>query len=90
MQLPPLPLLLQVFSWVMCSQPELDSHRFMDMIEAAVQAKEVKSFKKFAAWAKQVKARPRPANPLAPPKAKGKKKGGKQQDDSMALIAQIR
>lgn len=32
---------LQVFEWVMCSSPDRDSHRFMDIIEAAVQAKEV-------------------------------------------------
>lgn len=165
--------LLQVFEWVMCSSPDRDSHRFMDIIEAAVQAKEVggdsweglrdrqcmprrmlpswgigtagraawrasgwagvkiacpappllaapptcghrepwaqvapntdlhvpgpptlqvKAFKKLTAWAKQVKARPRPADPLAPPKRK-KQPGSKQQQqqgDEMALIAQIR
>jgi hypothetical protein len=76
----------------MCSIPEQDSHRFMDMIEAAAAAKEVKSYKKFTAWAKQVKARPRPADPLAPPKKKQRRQGGKQQqeDSTMALVAQIR
>lgn len=84
------PLWPQVFEWVMCSSTDLDSHRFMDLIEGAIQAKEVPATKKFTAWAKKVAARPQP-DPLAPPK-RGKKGGGRQQQqqDEMALIAQIR
>ena len=27
----------KVFDWVMCSDPQLDSHRFMDIIVAAIE-----------------------------------------------------
>ena len=27
-----------VFEWLMCSEPEVDSHRFMDMLQAAIAA----------------------------------------------------
>ncbi len=27
----------RVFDWVMCSRPEVDSHRFMDMIDTAIE-----------------------------------------------------
>ena len=89
--LAPRPCRPQVFEWVMCSNSELDSHRFADMVEAAIAAKEAKPSKAFAAWAKKVRARPAPADPLAPPKKGGKAgKAGKQKADEMALIAQIR
>jgi DnaJ family protein C protein 9 len=81
-----------VFMSVMCSDPDRDSHRFMDIVDAAVAAGEAAApSKNYKAWAKKTAALPRPADPLAPPKkekAKGKKGGGG--DSEAALVAQIR
>ncbi|KAF6258506.1 hypothetical protein COO60DRAFT_1626402 [Scenedesmus sp. NREL 46B-D3] len=91
-----------VFDWLMLSRPELDSHRFRDILEEAITAGkqgsgtsgcEVKATKAYKAWSASVAATSRPtADPLAPPKPR-KKKGSRQQgeaDDSMALVAAIR
>ncbi|PRW57170.1 chaperone dnaJ 6 [Chlorella sorokiniana] len=83
----------KVFEWVMCSDEAADAHRFMDILEAAVKAKEVPSFPKYTTWAKKVAAKPRP-KPGAAGKKGGGKKGGKagssKDDGEAALIAQIR
>lgn len=82
----------QVFGWVMCSDEAADAHRFMDLLDAAIQAKEAPSFPKYAAWAKKVAAKPRPAEGAAQgsqAKAKGRGKG-QQQGAEAALVAQIR
>ncbi|KAF5838877.1 hypothetical protein DUNSADRAFT_2046 [Dunaliella salina] len=44
----------QVFEWLMCSDPSLDSHRFMDAIQAAIDAGDVQKHKRFSTWAKQL------------------------------------
>ena len=73
--------MLQVFHWQMCSDPQADSHRFMDVIEAAIAAKTVKRHPNFTAWAKLtvIKARP-----------KTKARKGNKARDNTALVAQIR
>lgn len=83
----------QVFEWVMCSDEAADSHRFMDVLDAAIQAKEAPSFAKYAAWAKRVAARPRPKPGSGSGKAGGRgKKAGKAGGggDEAALVAAIR
>lgn len=82
----------KVFEWVMCSDEGADSHRFMDLLDAAIQAKEVPSFAKYASWAKRVAARPRPKPGAGAGKAgsKGKKAGKSSGGDEAALVAAIR
>lgn len=41
-----------VYAYVMCSEPELDDHRFCDMIEKAIDDGVVGKFSKFSKWAK--------------------------------------
>jgi hypothetical protein len=81
-----------LFEWVMCSEESADSHRFMDLVDAAVKAKQVPAFPKYAAWAKRVAARPRPkTGTAAAAAAKRAKKGAAAGDGGeAALIAQIR
>ena len=79
---------MQVFEWVMCSEAKKDSHRFMDMIEAGIAQGELKRYKAFTAWGKDMAAKPRPKNPLAKPKKM--KKAGASQLDEQALVAAIR
>ena len=81
----------KVFMWVMCSDDKLDSHRFADIIDAAVAAEEVKVFKKFSKWAVAVRKRPAPKDPLKPRAASKKKKAasaGGGEGDLLALIQQ--
>ncbi|KAJ9513353.1 hypothetical protein QJQ45_001396 [Haematococcus lacustris] len=54
----------KVFDWTLCSEPDLDSHRFKDIIQAAIATEEVPVFKAFTAWAKKVAKLPVPADPL--------------------------
>ncbi|KAJ9513612.1 hypothetical protein QJQ45_006080 [Haematococcus lacustris] len=54
----------KVFDWTLCSEPDLDSHRFKDIIQAAIATEEVPAFKAFTAWAKKVAKLPVPADPL--------------------------
>jgi hypothetical protein len=71
----------------MCSDEAADSHRFMELLDAAVAAKEVPHFSKYTAWAKKVAARPRPKPGAAAKRGKARKE---QQDAEAALVAQIR
>lgn len=73
----------RVFTYQMCCEPEQDSHRFMDTIQAAIDKGEVSSHKAFTKWASKVQRKPRPADPLAP------KKRGKP-TESTALVDAIR
>ena len=49
-----------LFNYLSLSDPELDSHRFMDVLDAAIEAEEVPRYKKYTTWAKAVARRPRP------------------------------
>lgn len=51
---------------MMCSDPQVDSHRFMDIIDAAVSSGELKEFKAYRKWAAEVAKTPRHPNPLGP------------------------
>ena len=79
---------MQVFEWVMCSEAKKDSHRFMDVIEEGIAQGDLKRYKAFTAWAKDVAAKPRPKDPLAKPKKR--KKAEASQTDEQALVAAIR
>lgn len=43
-----------VFDWVILSNPEVDSHRFMDIVEDSISKNEVKRHASYTAWAKKV------------------------------------
>jgi hypothetical protein len=58
----------RVFNQMMCSDPQVDSHRFMDIIDAAVAAGELKEYKVYRKWASEVAKTARPPNPLGPSK----------------------
>lgn len=77
----------KVFSWQMCSYPELDSHRFSDILQEAIQNRSVTHYASFTKWADAVGKKPRPKNPLKTLARHKKRKGGKNED--MALIAAI-
>lgn len=82
----------RVFDWVMLSDPERDSHRFMDLINSAIESGEVKRYKKYTTWAAAVAKKKRPApEGLAAAKAKsgkGKKKKGAENSEQ-ALVAMM-
>ncbi len=86
----------KVFDWVMLSDPELDSHRYMDLVNAAIESGQVQKYKKYTTWATAVAKKKRPA-PVVPGAAttkggKGKKKAGnssKGQDSEQALVAMM-
>lgn len=55
----------EVFGHVMLSDPEVDSHRFLDIIRSAIGDGRVEEYEKFVAWSEKVEKR-----------KKKKKKGG--------------
>lgn len=72
-----------VFDWLMCSRQDVDSHRFKELIEAAISKGEVKEYKAFGRWSKKVNSKPlQAAHPLQPP--------NKKQESTCALVASIR
>ncbi|CAI5986501.1 unnamed protein product [Closterium sp. NIES-64] len=48
-----------------CARPEIDSHRFKDILDAAIESGEVKVTKAYKKWAAEVAKKPAPADPLA-------------------------
>ena len=87
----------KVFMWVMCSEEARDAHRFADMVDDAVAAGSAKPHETFKAWARRVRAKPAPKDPLGDPasepagksakgKGKGKGKDGGDTNDLAALI----
>lgn len=82
----------KVFAWQMCSEPEIDSHRFVDVIEAAIGAKVLTRTKRFDRWAAEVRSKPAPKGDPLKKKKKGKKIGvcregaGGGEGDLMAII----
>lgn len=69
----------------MCSDPNLDAHRFMDIIEKAIREDKVKLYKSFKQWAEIVVKRVRPKDPF-----KKRPKARKDTEDSQALVKAIR
>ena len=78
----------KVFMWVMCSDEAKDAHRFADAVDAAVADGSAPLYETFEDWARRVRAKPAPKDPLAEPRkpANTKKKG---KDDATGLAALI-
>lgn len=72
----------------MCSDEGADAHRFMDVLDAAIAAKQAPAYPKYKAWAKRVAAKPRPK--AGEPGGKAGKRAREQQGAEAALVAQIR
>lgn len=58
----------KVFNQLMCSDPQQDSHRFMDIINDAVSAGELNEYDVYKKWAKKVAKKPRPSEARKPTK----------------------
>lgn len=57
-----------VFEYLPCSDDSLDSHRFMDTIDAAVEAETAEEYSAYTKWKKKVENKKRPSDPLKPKK----------------------
>jgi DnaJ homolog subfamily C member 9 len=53
-----------VVEYLPCSNPDLDSHRFMDSIDAAIKEGKVTSHPSYVKWRRKVEKKKRPENPL--------------------------
>lgn len=75
----------RLFDQLMCSDPQQDSHRFMDVINDAISAGELKEYDVYKKWAKKVAKKPRPSKSLKP--AKKTKSSEGSEAGLMALIS---
>ncbi|KAL9691174.1 hypothetical protein QQ045_011593 [Rhodiola kirilowii] len=73
----------RIFCSMICSDPKLDSHRFKDMIDEAIGARDLKETKVYKRWAKKVSETESPTGSLTP-----KDKRKKESEDVVALISQ--
>ncbi|KAG0449059.1 hypothetical protein HPP92_027547 [Vanilla planifolia] len=76
----------RLFCSMICSYPELDSHRFKDIIDDAITEGELKPTKAYKKWATRVSETQPPVDPLAR-RTKSKKQ---PETDLVALIANRR
>lgn len=76
----------RLFCSMLCSDPKLDSHRFKDILDEAIATGELKEFKAYKKWAKEVSEMKPPTNPLRR-REKSKKK---LDSDLYAIIAKRR
>eukprot|EP01025_Chloroclados_australasicus_P002755 TRINITY_DN10629_c0_g2_i2.p1 TRINITY_DN10629_c0_g2~~TRINITY_DN10629_c0_g2_i2.p1 ORF type:complete len:310 (-),score=53.27 TRINITY_DN10629_c0_g2_i2:433-1260(-) len=53
-----------VLGFQLCAIDGLDEHRYMDIIQDAIDQGQIKSYKKFQKWSEKVKERPAPKDPL--------------------------
>ncbi|KNA14038.1 hypothetical protein SOVF_111180 [Spinacia oleracea] len=77
----------RLFCSMLCSDPKLDSHRFKDILDEAIAAGDLKEFKSYKKWAKEVSEIKPPTSPLKRRKTSGKKKAD---SDLYAMISQRR
>ncbi|XP_021724075.1 chaperone protein dnaJ 6-like [Chenopodium quinoa] len=76
----------RLFCSMLCSDAKLDSHRFKDILDEAIASGDLKEFKSYKKWAKEVSEMKPPTSPL-----KRKKKSEKKSDsDLFAIISQRR
>ncbi|BFI23646.1 DnaJ homolog subfamily C member 9 [Marchantia polymorpha subsp. ruderalis] len=75
-----------VFTYLMCSDPKLDSHRFMEIIDSAISDGELKEYNVYRKWAEATSKLPAPSDPLALPNRR-KKSSNDVRDGPLALIA---
>ncbi|XP_074306962.1 chaperone protein dnaJ 6-like [Silene latifolia] len=74
----------RLFCSMLCSDAHLDSHRFKDILDEAIASGELKEFKAYKKWAKEVSKMKPPTSPL-----KRRKKSSKNSDsDLFAIISQ--
>ena len=76
----------KVFAWVMCSEEADDSHRFADVVDAAIRAKDVREYDVYTKWAKEIRKKKAPKDPLGARKVKRVKAAKDGENDLMALI----
>ncbi|CAL0310048.1 unnamed protein product [Lupinus luteus] len=76
----------RLFCSMLCSDPKLDSHRFKDILDEAIDAGEIKSRKAYQKWAKEVSETKPPTSPLRK-RAKSRKQ---PETDLYAIISQRR
>lgn len=77
----------QVFMWVMCSEEQKDAHRFADMVDDAIADGSATSrFTAFTEWARRVRAKPAPKDPLREEKKKPKMTKKKDDTDDLAAL----
>ena len=80
-----------LFEYMPCSDPELDSHRFMDAIDAAIAEGDLQSTATYAKWRTKASKKLRPADPLKKQSKKADKKDVQSEEESeAALVAAIR
>ncbi|XP_042513715.1 chaperone protein dnaJ 6-like isoform X1 [Macadamia integrifolia] len=78
----------RLFCSMLCSDPMLDSHRFKDILDAAIAAEELKETKAYRRWAQKISETPPPTNPLKRRREnRSKKESGA---DLLAVITQRR
>jgi DnaJ homolog subfamily C member 9 len=75
-----------VFDYLPCSDPDLDSHRFMDAVDASIEADKVEAYSIYTKWKKKIQKTERPKDPLKPVK---RSKAGSSAGPSSDLIAAI-
>ncbi|OAY80194.1 Chaperone protein dnaJ 6 [Ananas comosus] len=75
----------RLFCSMICSDPKLDSHRFKDIIDEAIEDGELKSTKAYAKWAKRVSQMEPPTDPLKR-RVKSKKKQKETEDLALAIM----
>ncbi|KAJ4836526.1 Chaperone protein dnaJ 6 [Turnera subulata] len=73
----------RVFCSMLCSDQKLDSHRFMDILDEAISAGELKLNKAYKKWAKKISQMKPPTGPTRRSKPKKKPEG-----DLYAIISQ--
>uniref|UniRef100_A0A5B7BUS8 Putative chaperone protein dnaJ 6 n=1 Tax=Davidia involucrata TaxID=16924 RepID=A0A5B7BUS8_DAVIN len=76
----------RLFCSMLCSDPKLDSHRFMDILDEAIAAGELKATKSYQRWVQQVSKTKATTSPL---KLKGKT-NRKPEADLLAVISKRR
>ena len=77
----------KVFQFLPCSEPEVDSHRAMDVVDAAIVDGKVESYGRYKKWRRATAKKERPADPLKPRKSSKKRASA---DADAALVAAIR
>lgn len=75
----------RLFCSMLCSEPQLDSHRFKDILDETIAAGEQKATKAYQKWAKKVSETKPPTSPL-----KRRKSNKESETDLLAIISQRR
>lgn len=77
----------KVMEWLPCSEPAVDSHRFMDALDAAIEEGDIKSTEAYRKWCKKVLRTRRPSDPL---KSGRRGAGDAAADDALVRAIQSR